>query len=323
MTVNDLEQQIRSFINNPRKQYALLQDTAAWNMLCSCLDLIEDTKLAVTAYDQAEQPEDEGKKYLLVYGILQTLFLEQDAVRNLCAALGISYNSDPLLEQIREIRNDSIGHPTKRGGRKGTAFSFITRASLSKHGFDLMTTYPDGRSPLFRHVNIPSLIESQQVILAQALTAVLKELMKEEAEHKAMFKSNHVQDAFPKMLNYYFEKVNEAIHGGNPAELGSIHIKLIAAAMETFKAKLKQRGILKAYDSVTYLLELLDYPISQLSAYFTQPNSSTLDNKSAYIFTFFVERKMEELKEIAVKIDEQYDSEEKGAIKSPDGADSL
>lgn len=308
MTVNDLKQEVRNFINNLRKQHALLQDTAAWNMLCSCLDLIGDTELAIAAYDQAHEPKDEGGKYLLVYGILQTLFIEQDAVRNLCEALGISYTADPLLEQIREIRNDSIGHPTKRGGGKGKAFSFISRASLSKLGFDLMTTYPDGQSPLFRHVKIPSLIESQQVILAQTLTAALKELMKEEAEHKAMFKSDHVQDDFPKVLHYYFEKVYEAIHGNTPAEFGSTHIKLIAEAIEAFKAKLDKRGILKAYNSVTYLLELLDYPISQLSEYFTQPNSSALGNKSAYIFAFFVERQLEELKGIAVEIDEQYNA---------------
>lgn len=75
MTVGGLEQQIRGFINNPRKKYALLQDTAAWNMLCSCLDLIGDTELAIAVYDQAQHPESEGGKYLLVYGILQTLFL--------------------------------------------------------------------------------------------------------------------------------------------------------------------------------------------------------------------------------------------------------
>ncbi len=310
VTVSDLGKQIRDLINNPRKQYAMLQDKAAWNMLCSCLDFIEDIQLAIAAYDQIPHSEDEGRKYLFLYGILQTLFLEQDAVRNLCDALGISYNRDPFLTQIREIRNDSIGHPTKRGDGKGEAFNFISRASLSADGFDLMTTYPDGRPPLFRHVNVPSLIEKQQVILGQALTAILRKLMKEDAEHKAMFKSDHVQDVFPKVLHYYFEKVYEAIRGTNTAGLGSIHIKLISKAIETFKAKLEKRGILKAYDSVTYLLDLLDYPTTQLSAYFTQPDSSTLDNKSAYIFAFFVEKQMEELEGIAAEIDEEYDARE-------------
>jgi hypothetical protein len=60
-------------------------------MLCSCLDLIGDTDLAIAVYHQAEHPEHEGGKYLLVYGILQTLFLQQAAVQNLCEALGIDY----------------------------------------------------------------------------------------------------------------------------------------------------------------------------------------------------------------------------------------
>ncbi|MBN1383245.1 MAG: hypothetical protein JXA41_16390 [Deltaproteobacteria bacterium] len=310
ITVRDLEQQIRNFINHPRKQYVLLQDKAAWNMLCSCLDLIGDTELAIAAYGQNQSLEDVGGKYLLVYGILQTLFLQQDAVRNLCEALNIEYAADPVLEQIRKIRNDSIGHPTKRGNGKGKAFSFISRTSLSKYGFDLMTTYPDGRSPLFQHINILSLIENQKQILTQVLTEVLKQLKKEEAEHKAMFKSDHVQDAFPNVLHYYFEKLYETIHGSKPEEFGTIHINLIAETLNNFKIKLENRGILKAYDSVGYLLELLEYPIAQLSAYFVQPDAPTIDKKTAYIFAFFVEKHVEELIGIAKEIDEKYDAED-------------
>lgn len=310
MTIGDLEQQIRDFINNPRKQYTLLQDKAVWNMLCSCLDLIGDTELAISFYRQPQNPEAVGAKYLLVYGILQTLFLQQDAVRNLCEALDIDYTADPTLEQIREIRNDSIGHPTKRGSGKGKAFSFISRTGLSKYGFDLMTTYPDGQSPLFQHVNIPSLIESQELILTKALNEILKELKKEEAEHKNMFKTDHIQDAFPKVLHYYFEKLYEAIHGNKPVEFGAIHIKLISDVIDAFKTKLENRGTLKVYDSVSYLLELLDYPITQLTEYFAQSDSAAIDNKTAHIFAFFIQKHLEELKKIAVELDEQYATEE-------------
>jgi len=319
MTVSDLVQEIRNFINNTTwKQHALLQIPEAWNMLCSCLDVIEDTELAIEAYNQVNEPQNEGEKYLLVYGILQTLFVEQDAVRHLCEALRISYTPDPsseeVLKEIREIRNDSVGHPTKRcEGKKAKAFNFISRASLSKYGFDLIITYPDGRSPSFRHVEIPPLIEKQQQILTQALSAVLEELKKEESKHKAMFRYDPVQDAFPKELHYYFQKIYEAIHGNRP-ELGSMCLKPIAKAIEDFKTKLDKRGILKAYDEVTHLLELLDYPISQLSEYFTQPNSSTLNEKSAYIFASFVEANLEELERIALEIDREYDTGEKGTI---------
>ena len=141
-TISELESEIRDIINNPRRQYVLLQNSAVWNMLCSCLDVIGDTELAFDASLRKRGVEDNGEKYLLVYGALQALFIQQDAVRNLTEALNISYTPDPLLEHIREIRNDSIGHPTKRGGGSGKAFNFIVRMSLSQHGFTLMTTYP-------------------------------------------------------------------------------------------------------------------------------------------------------------------------------------
>jgi len=186
----ELEQKIRDFINNPRIQHALLQDSAAWNLLCSCLDTIGDTELAIDAYNASENLDSHGAAYLIVYGVLQALFIQQDAVENLCQALVISYVRDQHIKEIREIRNDSAGHPTKRDdlkdrkNKKGVSYNFITRSSLTKSGFDLMTTYPDNEIPLFRHISIPSLIASQRKILRSVLSEVLKKLKSEEAEHR-------------------------------------------------------------------------------------------------------------------------------------------
>ena len=146
-SVAELEQEIREFINAPRSQHALLQDAASWNCLCSSLDTIGDTEFAIAAYGASPKPNSEGATYLLVYGILQALFIQQDAVDNMCKALQIDYVIDPSLKEVREIRNDSIGHPTKRGSGKGNAYNFITRSSLTTAGFTLMATYPDGCIP--------------------------------------------------------------------------------------------------------------------------------------------------------------------------------
>ena len=259
--VAELEQQIRDFINSPRKQLALFQDTAAWNLLCSCLDTIGDTELAIDAYKDSSNPNTDGATYLLVYGTLQALFVQQDAVENLCLALAIAYVRDPLLNDIREIRNDSAGHPTKRGGGKGKAYNFISRSSLTKEGFDLMTIYPDGRSPLFRCVSIPSLIASQKDILQNVLSEVLEKLKTEEAEHKAKYQNQRLQDVFPSTLGYYFEKIVEAIHGSKPAEFGALHVRLVHGTVEAFKERLRERGLLDGHDAVVYLLQLIEYPI--------------------------------------------------------------
>lgn len=306
-SIAELEQQIRDFINNPRKQHALLQDTAAWNLLCSCLDTIGDTELAIGAYKSSDNPSPDGATYILVYGALQALFVQQDAVENLCQALAIAYVRDPLLNDIREIRNNSAGHPTKRGDGKGRAYNFISRSSLTKGGFDLMTTYPDSRSPLFRHVSIPSLIASQIAILQNVLSEVLEKLKTEETEHRAKYRNQRLQDVFPPTIGYYFQKIVEATHGSKPAEFGTLHVTLISETVEAFKEQLKERGMLEAYDSVDYLLKLIEYPIRELISYFTDATRSSINAEGAYIFAFFIEKHIEELRTISKEIDEVYE----------------
>lgn len=308
-SVAELEQQIRDFINTPRQQHALLQDTAAWNCLCSSLDSIGDTELAGAAYAASAEANSEGVAYLLVYGILQALFIQQDAVENMCQALQIEYALDPSLKDVREIRNDSVGHPTKRGAGKGKAYNFISRSSLTTAGFNLMTTYPDGRPPLFRYISIPALMATQSDILKKALTEALDKLKRKEAEHRAKFRGERLQDVFPPALGYFFQKIGEAIHGDRPPAFGAFHIGLVAEAVEGFKEKLRERGILEAYDSVLYLLRLIEYPIVELSAYFGATGDSSLNEKSAYIFAFFLEKQIEELEGIAKEIDEDYTKE--------------
>ncbi|MCX5801286.1 MAG: hypothetical protein NTX17_07870 [Candidatus Eisenbacteria bacterium] len=305
-TISDLEQHIRDFINSPRKQYALLQSQAAWNMLCSCLDLIGDTGLALDAYVKHEEAENYGGKYLLIYGVLQALFLQQDAVENLCEALKLDYTPDPLLNEIREIRNDSTGHPTKRGGGQGRTFNFISRISLSKVGFDLMKTYPEDRTPFFQHVSIPSLVARQREILQRTLSAVVDKLQNEDTEHREQFRAEKLQNLFLS-TGYYFQKMLEAIRGG-PAVFGTAHIKLIAEIIDAFKSALTKRGELEACDTVTYFLNLLEYPMGELTTYFNSPDQPRLNEKSACIFVFFVEKHVDELRRIAREMDEIYES---------------
>lgn len=308
-SVSDLEQEIRDFINSPREQQILLQHPAAWNMLCSCLDVIGDTELALETYHSAEAPKDDGGKYLLVYGVLQALFIQQDAVQNLCDALEIDYEPDPLLREIREIRSDSIGHPTKRGRGQGRAYNFISRPTLSKAGFDLMTTFPDQRMPIFRSINIPTMIERQTEKLREVLAEIVDKLRQEELEHREKFREDRLQDIFPQTLKYHIGKIYEAILGSKPVRLSTADMQIIRQIVEKFKEQLRERGTLEVYDSVTELINRLDYPLSELKAYLEDPQQSNLNDQSAYIFCFFIDKHLDELKEISEEIDEVYEAE--------------
>jgi hypothetical protein len=57
---------IRDIINNPRKQYFLLKNRGLWFQLCSCMDVIEDSELAITSYSEGSFRQSNGDKYLVI-----------------------------------------------------------------------------------------------------------------------------------------------------------------------------------------------------------------------------------------------------------------
>lgn len=223
-------------------------------------------------------------------------------------ALGLQHEEDPVLNHIRGLRNDSVGHPTKRGYGKGKAFNFIVRAFMGCAGFTLMTTYPD-KEPTFTSVDVPGLIHSQREILRKSLTEVIEKLKSEEMDHREKYRDEKLEDVFPQTLTYYYGKISEAIHGGNFPEFGALHVKLVSEAIERFKDMLVARGLLDTSDSISDHLELVDYPLSELMRYFNTPQDSKLNAKDAYIFLSFIREQVDLLKRMAAEIDEEYATE--------------
>jgi hypothetical protein len=309
--IRELEQRIREYINAPRKHLAIYRDKTEYHKLCSCLDVIGDTELAFSAHEEMPDSVRPGSSYILVYGFLQALFLQQDAVRNLHEALQLPYEADPLLLEIRELRNDATGHPTKRDRGKGkkTTFSYISRPSISKAGFQLITITPNEWPPVFRHVSAKALLGTQRAQLKKALDALLQSLQKEEMEHREQFRQEKFAALFPGVLGYYFEKVYESVRASNAWEYGALHISLIREIVEKFKAALTKRQIIGAYQGVDYQLELLEYPLTQLAEYFAQQGKGRLNTRDAEIFTSFVESEMAKLHNMAQELDAEYAEE--------------
>lgn len=130
----DLETRIRDFVTEARRRQALMARRADWNMLASSLDAIGDTELAIEAYVAHPEPYDYGQNYLLIYGILQTLFLQQDAIQNTIDALQLQYDTRLDFHDIRQIRNKTAGHMTKLDRPKSVPQSshHISRPTLHK-----------------------------------------------------------------------------------------------------------------------------------------------------------------------------------------------
>lgn len=298
-------EEIRSFINKPRKQYALLKNRKLWSQLCSSLDVIEDADLAVDAYVKNELGNDDGEKYLRLYGVLQALFIQQDAVDNLCESLRFANNLKeyPELEEIRDIRNDSIGHPTKRGNHK--SYHFISRITISKSGFQLVSNYENKTA--FRDISVLDLIAKQRHYLSQILNKILSDLRAEEKDHKEKFRMEKLESIFEKVQAY---KIFEGINNPHRVELGAIRLGVVKGALRNVKEVLQKRGIeIQTYDSIKYVYDKLEFPIAELETYFNRlgdKKEPNINSETAYIFTHFINSKFAELQEICKEIDEEY-----------------
>jgi len=307
MSIDKLEDKIRDFINSGRTQRSILKDSSAWNKLCSSLDLIGDTQLAIEAYPGLVGTQDTGASYLIIYGILQTLLLQQDAAKGIGGVLDIKVKLPRELNEIRVVRNSAAGHPVFQKENGQSKSCFITRMSVSPISFQLMTVFSDDRDYEFHTISIPPLIKNQEKYLAEILEKVVVELKRRESEHRNMHKEEKLIDIFPKSLRYHFSKVLEATSYKKDYVLGKINIEVVSDALKELKEALSARGEWNERDSIGYHFELIEYPLQRLISYFSEEDH--MNEKEAFIFASFIIEQVDSLKEIVVEVDEEYESE--------------
>ena len=139
----------------------------------------------------------------------------------MCDALDLEYEAEPSLKRIRDVRNEAIGHPTKRGRGKNATFHQISRISITQRGFDLMTMDTSGDAHV-SDVDVVELIGLQRDALRSTLTNVIKKLERVEMEHREKFRGEKLVEAFPETLGYTFEKITETIYSIHTVELGNV-----------------------------------------------------------------------------------------------------
>jgi hypothetical protein len=303
-TISDLEQEIRDLVNSPRKRALVEKDHAGWPKTVSSLDAIGDTEQALDQYLTMDEPATYGGKYLTLHGALQVLFLQQDAVEHLCEALGLPYTPDPRLKQIREVRNDSSGHPTKR--RNDKAFGRISRTSMRERSYKLAISYPDADTD-FSTVDVTKLIEDQRAILHKALSEVVEKLKEEEMKHREEFRDIKLAGLFSKSLGNDCDKIAEAIAGDLPADVGAGLIGSMLDGIRALKEELERRGILEAYgDAVAEYSRHLEHPLNELRGFFESPAESRPSTGVASALLPRVRKYMGEFAQMAEEIDEEY-----------------
>lgn len=306
MRIVDHVAAIRDRITTGRMERSLLARPRDWNALCSALDVLEDTELALDSYLAFPSQEDFGPRYLLVYGALQALQTQQDAAATVCTSLQIKPARVPKIPVIRQLRADAVGHPMARTEEKVTKSSFIVRMTLTHHGFSLLTLSSDGTRHEERHIDVPQFVQQQRNALQATLKEVLAAMDAEEEQHRAAHREKRLADAFPSVLGYYFEKAHEAIHRSGYFAMGGPILTYIAERVERFKAMLVERGEWDERGSAALEYEEIQYPLEELKKFYSASGESKLNAKDALIFLAFVRQRLDGLRNLAEQIDATY-----------------
>ena len=302
--INQLSESVRNHINTHRYQVALLEDSDKWNQICSSLDVIGDSILAIESYQDAKYPIHGGLKYIFTYGVLQALFILQDAVSHLSEAFGVSYQASEVLLDIRNMRNASIGHPTKQDYKGQRYYNYISRITMTKNGFELLRHSRRNQFDVVR-VNLEKAIFDQLNELIGSLQQIVAKLEEMDKMHKDKFQSSPLESIFHSGMGYFFEKISQGIQSQSigDREFGQMNLRLLRETYEEFKYALEERKELNSYTE--FDLDEYCHALNKLDSYFVNPNSNMVE-ADARIYLSYLRNEHKQYVEIAKEIDADY-----------------
>ena len=185
---------------------------------------------------------DKGAAYLLAYGVLHSLYLQQDSVYWLSHCLKVKSvatfsdpgswaRSVPELDRVRSARNDSTGHPVRRTQPTLAAF-FISQHTLSDEGFQLLEVAA-GKRGTFRSVSLRVLVLEQARVLGDVLAKGCQDLDDADAAHFGSFMNQPLTPILTK-LDYWVGKLGSK--EGNDGPMIAPAVKAIRTGLGELRA---------------------------------------------------------------------------------------
>jgi hypothetical protein len=307
-TIHDLTRWIRDYGHDLRHLPRLISKPFLWHQIWTAVDIIDDVDLAMNSHLVNAFPTDDGERYLRIYGVMQGLFLQQDALRDLIKAIHPSkqVQENDVLRDIREARNASVGHPTQLNRKGMLSAHAIVRHSMSKKGFELHS-YPRKQDTSFEYISMEDLIKSQRLETIRILKDVVNDLREQEQSHRNNFKGVKLIGTFGQ-VGYAFEKLYEELERARI--LSPWAVKQLQEALDDFATLLKERGLeLESIDSIKYHYEEIKHPLAELTKFLNREPSEIQSTKSANVFLTALQKNFDELRNISREIDEDYESE--------------
>jgi hypothetical protein len=152
------------------------------------IDTAEDAAEALLNYEQQGLGSTDGEKYLRLYGFLQGVFLQQDAIKQISQDLmpdGAKASPSSAWSQLRELRNMTVGHPTAYGRNQSNMQRvLISRITISDDGFQYQVWDKTKPDPSFVDSGLRTLYGDYKREAQTLLENILEFLRKPPDSHK-------------------------------------------------------------------------------------------------------------------------------------------
>ena len=173
----DLIKRIRKHIQRLERMSLLIPNRKKWIGITASIDVLEDSSWAVEYYVENDYPSDMKGKYLYTYGLLQALFVQQDAAENIYNVFfdeKIKWKEEyPKAYVVREMRNDVTGHPLNRDNH---FFIYLVQMYMKKDSISYLKDDVKTSENEMIKVNLMESIEDSAKCINHVLARVLEKL---------------------------------------------------------------------------------------------------------------------------------------------------
>jgi hypothetical protein len=136
--------------------------------------------LALSHYEKVGIGSDIGEKYLRLYGFLEAVYLQQDAIKELYTVFVGNFLEPATTSawtQLRELRNLTAAHPVEKGrGKQPRKRTFITQVSLESDGFDFQVWHQETSEVSFERADLAAIYSGYKEEAASVLEKIVAEL---------------------------------------------------------------------------------------------------------------------------------------------------
>ncbi|MGB0959076.1 MAG: hypothetical protein ACPGVK_02400 [Halocynthiibacter sp.] len=294
-TVQQLDCKISTFsdiINQNFHRHENRTINQNWLIICSAYGVLCDCNRVLRAHlSKSDLSTDE--KYLHLYGVLNALYLQQDAIIEISKILPeatIDYKNHPEIFDIRNLRNRVAGHPANTKTQDGKS-QFI-RPQMGDGELIYMSS-KDGHENTTNKINLNACIKTQSQTFIDVLDKMNKKLNDKWAVHKEKFQGTSLAG----ILNgwkYASEKILTY-----PIDL--LGLPTLEKKLTDLSCALEKRGAHLNTAETSEPIEAAQLAVKKLT--------KSLEDEAGIeklVYAAAIERLFEDLEKLATDIDERY-----------------